>query len=170
MFDEERPIAKIGRFVLVAGLTTVLLTAKDFYCHNEAAIKELAKDIFSDNNDGNNKNDLFSGTILQSTSVITFEDGHKDIVKTIGNCSDSQYKHYMSVLTGDYIKDISCNENDKKIMVYHSRSIVNEESIVNYLTSDEISKALDGKLSNDELANIIVRIVGPQEEVKENNK
>lgn len=108
---------------------------------------------------------ILQDTVLEGASVITLEDGTKDIavIKEICNEKQTKYNHYYSVISGIYFSNNDCSHNyyykygisGKKL--YHF-DIVQEENITKYLTSSEIEKATEGNLSDKDIAGIISRI------------
>ena len=109
-----------------------------------------------DNNDAN----LLEGSILEDTSVIMFENGRRDIVKISSFCS-GDYHHYNSVITGEIFADESCTaiyEDFWSTKPINKYNISGSESIIYYLTNEEIAKAAKKELTNDDIANILNRI------------
>lgn len=118
------------------------------------------------------KESLLEGTILENTHVITFEDGTKDIAKPFDSCemySDDYGNsiHYKSVVTSDFYSDLSCTAvNPRGSMISHY-PISKEESIVVYLTQEDIEKAMNNNLTDDDLITIVSRIMNPEEKSEE---
>ena len=119
----------------------------------------------------NNKTNLLKGTALDGTTVITFADGSKDIAVAVENCTQSQdYKHYRSIISGIYYAPKNCNFDYQLNDVLHHFEIVNAENIVNYLTEDELDKAIKGGLDTDDIAVIITRAIELDTETKINTR
>jgi len=112
--------------------------------------------------DSNNSNiSLLDGTILEDALVITFEDGSKDIAIATNSCGhiDSHY-YFESIVSGlEYVSD-KCSSNYKTRQKY---AIQSNESIVKYITAEEIAKANKEGLTDDDINNIISRIFSESE-------
>ena len=120
---------------------------------------------------GRSKDNIFKGTILENTTVITFDDNSKDIAKITGLCisENSLYSHYRSITSGIYFSDIECEEtyHNNYTDFLHHLNITKEENIVKYLTSDEIEKAYNGNLTDEDITEIITRITIGNEDILE---
>lgn len=102
--------------------------------------------------------DPLDNTKLENARVITFEDGNKDVATYIGDCeNDNKYGHYRSLVTDEFYVNNNCNESFARIGEYHY-NIVNDENIGKYMTTDEIRKAMNDKLTDEEANEIILRI------------
>lgn len=122
------------------------------------------------------KDNLLDGTILENTRVITFEDGHIDIaentrVKTNvdGNfdiASEHNHNHYKSIITNECFSTSDCNLK----AIDYKYEITSDESIVAYLTPEEIVKFATEEITNEDIKNIILRIFTEHEETKETTK
>lgn len=110
---------------------------------------------------GVDRNNLLKGTILENTCVVTFEDGSKDIAVAVGTCGDRDYHHYYSIISGEYFGSSKCTQSTIEGTVVHHYGITNEENITGYLTSDELTKAMQGEFDNNDLINIVSRTVNP---------
>lgn len=110
------------------------------------------------------KNNLLKGTILENTCVVTFEDGSKDIAVAVGNCEDTEYHHYYSVISGLYFGSEKCVADKIDGTVVHHYRIINEEDINNYLTTDDLTKAIKGELDNNDVIDIVSRTIKPMNE------
>lgn len=123
----------------------------------------------------NNKPSLLDGTILEETRVISFDDGHKDIatIEDVScnasgcNCSEKMYK---SIVTDEYFSNDRCEASlffkgvDLSGVILNHYSFIDDESIVVYLTTDEIVKASKGELTEDDISNIINRIFAKEDQ------
>lgn len=111
------------------------------------------------------KDSLLKGTILESAQVITYEDGTKDIVKILEDCRKEKYHHYYSVITGEYIADSSCGKNCTSSKYELNRyEIETVESIVKYLTQEELTKAVESEIKKEDISKIISRVLTDTEE------
>lgn len=115
-----------------------------------------------------NRNNLLKGTILENTCVVTFEDGSKDIAVAIDTCDD-KYHHYYSIISGEYFGSKNCQKKTIYKTVVHHYGITNEENITGYLTTDELTKAIQGELDNNDIITIVSRSIEPINE-KTNTK
>ena len=101
------------------------------------------------------KESLLTGTVLEDSRVITFEDGHVDIAIRDKRCmDDDEVPHYRSIITNELFGSKSC----KNVLTYHY-DISSDESIVSYLTEEDLTKAIKKELTDEDIANIIKRIV-----------
>lgn len=120
-------------------------------------------------NKNDSKTSFLSGTVLESSMVLNFEDGHKDIVSFEENCPhvscDSDV--YRSIITNEYISNNDCTANsyngEYKLNHYDITYI---ESILSYLTSNDIEKAAKGELTEDDIFTIINRVLEKEETTK----
>ena len=112
---------------------------------------------------------------IENAIVITTTDGEKNIVRKVSkrNCNDypnENHFHYMDLITGNFYSDsINCISSDytgwNEYPIY--REISNVESITDYLTDEEISKLLKSEFTNEDFANLVIRIKESEiEEVK----
>ena len=102
--------------------------------------------------------DPLDNTSLNDARVITFEDGNKDVAKYISGCdSDDNYGHYRSLVTDEFYTSNNCNESFARIRKYHY-NIVKDQNIIQYMTTDEIRKAMNNELTDEEANEIILRI------------
>lgn len=109
------------------------------------------------------KESLLNGTVLEDSRVITFEDGHVDIAIMDKRCmEDDEVHHYRSIITDELFGSKSC----KNVFIYHY-DISSNESIVSYLTEDDLTKAMKKELTDEDIANIIKRIVSSDEKQEE---
>ena len=112
---------------------------------------------------GRSKDNILEGTILENTTVITFNGGSKDIVKPVEVCSslDSDF-HYYSVTSGNCYSDNNCGHIccycEYGCYFLQNTNIEDKENITEYLTPDEIEKAYNGNLTNEDIIEIITRI------------
>ena len=114
----------------------------------------------SSENEVERKN-VLSGTILEGTCVVTFEDGSKDIARAISDCTYSSYCHYHSVISGIYYGDSYCPKTYVQgDNVLHHYGITGEEPISNYLTDEDYRKVLNGEFTDDDLIEIVDRTSG----------
>ena len=102
-------------------------------------------------------NSALKNTLLNDTYVITFENGTKDIAKsdvlyTYGGVALDEYL-YTSVISGNKYTKSGVEANTIQEM-----PITNVEPISTYLTAEDIAKAMDDTLSNDDIITIINRI------------
>ena len=111
-----------------------------------------------------NRNNLLKGTILENTCVVTFEDGSKDIAVAIEICEDKDYHHYYSITSGEYFGSEKCSKEKIEGSVVHHYGITNEENITGYLTTDELTKAIQGELDNNDIIAIVSRSIQPTAE------
>ena len=110
---------------------------------------------------------ILKGTILESTSVVTFEDGTKDIVLVDCYCTYDVYNHYYSVISGEYFCSNKC-ETPELSGSTHQYEIINEEDIVCYLTALDVTKAMRGELSEDDIVDIVNRVLDSTEDITNN--
>lgn len=103
----------------------------------------------------NKKTAVLEGTHLESTKVITFSDNSKDIAVGIGVCGKTacskSHMNYRSIITNETFTECPVSPVP--------RDIIYTETIMSYLTEEEIAKSLKGQLTEDDVANIISRIV-----------
>ena len=137
----QKAVSKLAACVLVGSLAATTLTGCDI-----------------------KKENLLKGTILNNTCVVTFENGSKDIAVAVGICDDQDYHHYYSITSGEYFGSKKCTKPMIGGTVIHHYGIINEENITSYLTSDELTKAVQGKLDNNDIANIVSRTVNSTDE------
>lgn len=120
-------------------------------------------------NKNDSKTSFLSGTVLESSMVLNFEDGHKDIVSSEGHCPHLRcYSNvYRSIITNEYISTNDCTasyyKGDHKLNHYDITCI---ESILSYLTSNDIKKAAKGELTEDDILTIIDRVLEKEETTK----
>lgn len=75
---------------------------------------------------------------------------------------ETKHNHYYNVITGDYLTNYSaCDSDDVKYC-----EITDIEDFVNYLSEDEIVKAQDNELTEEELIFIYERIKSKVDNVK----
>lgn len=114
------------------------------------------------------KTNILDDTILENSRVITFEDGHIDIAvennRDYSRAHEHEHIHYESIITGEWFTTSEC---DYPIYQYN---IISDESIVAYLTPEEISKATIEGLTNEDIKNIISRIFTSHEEITQTSK
>lgn len=110
------------------------------------------------------RNNLLKGTILENTCVVSFEDGSKDIAVAVGICNEEAYNHYYSITSGEYFGGRQCVQEKINGTVIHHYVITNEENITGYLTTDELTKATQGELDNNDIIAIISRAIEPTAE------
>lgn len=154
--------------------------AKDFLTNNKVKLQTLTAAILvagtlvgcgTTNCNSSNMNDYITNSL-----VVTTTDGEKQIVKKITspNCYDKSNKnhyHYRDVITGSYYSDsLEC-------MIWHRApvetiyptylEVQTVESLADYLTDEELSKLIKNEFTNDDYANLVVRIkFSTNEEVK----
>lgn len=117
------------------------------------------------------KDNLLDGTILENTRVITFEDGHIDIASENSHnytfrLSEHNHNHYKSIITNERFSTSDCNLT----AIDYKYEITSDESIVAYLTPEEIVKFATEEITNEDIKNIILRIFTEHEETKETTK
>ncbi len=117
----------------------------------------------------NDKNNFLEGTILEDTCVVTFEDGAKDIAVTLTDCivdtnTGKYYHHYRSVISGECFASEKCISKSTNSPAFRYYGITNEESITRYLTPNEIAKAMQGELDNNDIIAIVRRTMEPTTE------
>lgn len=153
---------------------------KDFLKNNKVKLQTLTAAILvagslvgcgTTNCNLNNTSDYITNSL-----VVTTTDDEKQIVKKITSpsCDDKSNKnhyHYRDVITGNYYSDsLEC-------MVWHRApvetiyptylEVQTVESLADYLTDEELSKLIKNKFTNDDYANLVVRIkFSTNEEVK----
>lgn len=129
---------------------------------------------------GKKEESFLEGTVLENAVVISFEDGTKEVSNKCGFCSSctSNYTHeiYQSVVSKEYFVDDDCKSKWYLPNVFNpfnkysvgKYSIVSIEGITGYLTDQELMKAGQKKLTDADIAEIVVRIHSTQlEEQKE---
>ena len=114
---------------------------------------------------GNKKDSLLENTILEQARVITFEDGHVDIAILESYCF-YDHPNYNSIITNEYFTTPECENKYTGYTLLKKENIINDESIVAYLTEEEIIKASKDKLTDDDITNIIARIIAKNEKEK----
>ena len=121
------------------------------------------------NNNNESRSSFLSNTVLEDTSVFTFEDGHKDLAKPLilcgmTYCQGKNHKLYRSIVTNEYFSDDDCvRECYINGIILNKYNITSEESLINYLTTEEIAKAANNQLTEDDITNIINRIFSKEE-------
>lgn len=154
--------------------------AKEIFKNNKVKLQTLTAAILvagtlvgcgTTNSNSSNMNDYITNSL-----VVTTTDGEKQIVKKITspNCYDKSNKnhyHYRDVITGSYYSDsLEC-------MAWHRApvetiyptylEVQTVESLADYLTDEELSKLIKNEFTNDDYANLVVRIkFSTNEEVK----
>lgn len=125
---------------------------------------------------------LLDRTILENTQVVTFEDGHKDlaVIKTWcpENYEEEKDVHniYKSIISGEHFACEECTQvKTSAASIGYSEKInkcpiLTSESIVEYLTSEEIVKANNDELTDEDINNIIARIFSEAEKESEKTK
>lgn len=113
---------------------------------------------------------VLEGSILDGSFVVEFDDKTKDIVALVGVCNtDGNHYHYRSIISGLYFGESEvCNhtyfskDSSKKTPEYllQRRVIVGQENIINYFTDDEVTKAMNRRLSDSDESEIIKRVLG----------
>jgi len=116
------------------------------------------------------KNEKKYDTSLNGTIILTFKDNQRDIVDFKGYCTNAacDNKVYQSLVTDEYIIDDSCNEkyyypNLTKYILNH-RDIISADSILSYLTADEMVKMFKDELTEEDVTIITKRILSNEEE------
>lgn len=116
------------------------------------------------------KDNLLDGTILENTRVITFEDGHIDIATEINgrylDLKSKEHNHYKSIITNEEFAPLECESSS----IYYKYEITTDESIVAYLTPEEIVKFTNEEVTSEDVKNILLRIFTEHEETKETTK
>lgn len=107
------------------------------------------------------RNNILKGTILENTCVVTFDDGTKDVAIVVASCSSGEYNHYYSIISGEYFGSEKCTADTIEGTPAHHYTIINEENITGYLTSNELTKAIQGELDNNDIITIISRTIEP---------
>ena len=77
------------------------------------------------------------------------------------NCLYNDYSHYYSIVSGEYFSDESCTNTVTFNHTNYKYVIINDESITKYLIADDLTKAIQGELSNDDVINIVTRVINP---------
>ncbi len=139
----QKAISKLATYVLAGTLIATTLTG-------------CQKNI--------EENCLLQGTILENTCVVTLEDGSKDFAIAVSSCDHEEYHHYYSVISGIYFGGNDCWTYVINGNTVHHYGITNEENITNYLTTDELTKALEGTLNNEDIIAIVGRVIEPTKE------
>lgn len=121
------------------------------------------------NSKSNTQKNLLEGTILENSRVVTFEDGHIDIAlnnnseyKQYLGYSNHNHNHYISIITGEVFASEECDFN-----IDYKYAITTDESIVSYLTPEEVAKATSEGLSDEDIKNIILRIFDEHKELSQ---
>ena len=138
----QKLMTKLSACVLVGSLTAMTLTG----CSND-------------------KDNLLEGTILEKACVITFEDGSKEIAVSDAYCKYDNVFLYYSIVSGEYFSDDECPHIGMSETI-HKYDIVQAEVITKYLTADDLTKASQGELTNDDVINIVTRVINPDVENK----
>lgn len=118
------------------------------------------------------KNEKKYDTSLKGTMVLTLEDNQKDIVNFKGYCSNAtcDNKLYKSLFTDEYIIDDSCKDKyydaDFTHRILNHRDIISADSILSYLTTDEMVKMLKDELTEEDVTIITKRILDTNEKSK----
>ena len=137
-------LSKAATFVLAGSLVSAALTG----CGDKSA------------------DNLLEGTILEGARVITYDDV-KDIAtpKSLCNGTRNSY-HYKSAISGGYFADEKCthSKTDTGHAIQHC-NIIDNESIIAYLTTDDLTKAYNGELTDEDIIAIISRAVEPENEI-----
>ena len=143
----QKLMTKLSSCVLVGSLTVMTLTG----CSSN--------DIITSDN-------LLKGTILENARVITFENGRKEIAVVDSFCIKTDYNHYYSIVSGEYFSDKNCGTDLTRDNCIYKYTIISDESITKYLTKDDLIKANKGELIDDDVINIVIRIINPTIENK----
>ncbi len=104
-------------------------------------------------NSNSSSNNILSSTVLERSCVVTFDNGAKDIVVVDSSCYWNKYYHYRSVISGEYYGATGCYDN------FHCYNIIDSEPISSYLTYEDLTKALQGGLTDEDIIDIINRIM-----------
>lgn len=127
-------------------------------------------------------------TILEN-SVVALVDGDYEILKVVKSSycyvtddsnieSSYDHQHYQNVVTNEYLVD---NEDcrqfiirgvwENQLAISRYAEITDIKSITDYLTEEELKKANDGSLTDEDIIKIVARIKAlPVEDAKENQK
>lgn len=154
--------------------------AKEIFKNNKVKLQTLTAAILvagtlvgcgQTNCNSNNMSEYITDSL-----VITTTDGEKQIVKKWDNwnCTDHSNKnhyHYRDVVTGNYYSDsLECMDNigtGIKDTYPTYLEIQTVETLADYLTDEELSKLIKNEFTNDDYANLVVRIkFSTNEEVK----
>lgn len=138
---------------------------KKFKLNRKIAAFTMASTIFSVGLSGcsEGKESLLEGTILEDSRVISFEDGHVDIAIQTRGCEkvDNEF-HYQSIITKELFSSKTC----KSTRMYHY-DISSDESIIIYLTEEDIIKAMKNELTNEDIVKIVNRILDKKDNQEE---
>lgn len=119
------------------------------------------------------RNSVLDGTVLEDSVVVTFSDDSKDVAIAVESCEDSSLPHYQSVTSGVLYGNEYCSHKNDGFFDFrpiHHYSIINEENILQYLTLEELKKANNDELTEDDIITIIERVSRSTNEKKVNVK
>ena len=112
-----------------------------------------------------NTNMWFKGSNLKYVSVVVLNGEKTDIVSSNSNCSQNvcsgEHKVYKSIINKEMYSTKDCKakySSDYLGTLLYKYDITNSENITSYLTIDEIEKAEENNLTEEDISNIISRI------------
>ena len=146
---------KLAAFCLASGITITSLAG----CGQST---EQAK----------NKSYILEGTMLDHTVVATIEGEtsvfRSELKRECGLFLGSHY-HYVDIVSGNSVTDFSyCSDYLVTKMV---SDVENSKEIMYYLTEDELKKAMNNELTDEDLIAIVYRIKESQQDtVEKSNK
>ena len=112
------------------------------------------------------KKSLLEGTVLEDAFVISFNSGLKDVVRVTGFSTETGKHVYQSILSGAMFADSGEKQNIEWCANHRVflQPVTTNESITSYLTAEEMIKALNNELTQEDLVNVVTRAVIPSEE------
>ena len=129
-----------------------LLNKRNILCATAAISAATLLTGCGEKND-DSKDFLLQGTILENC-VVTEINNEKTIVKLVEHNVSNNHLHYQEIVGGvSYTDSVSCSYGQIPRI-----PTPNFENIISYLTKDEIKKAAEGTLTDEDIINIVLRI------------
>lgn len=107
---------------------------------------------------------VLDDTMLDSSVVVTFEDGTKDIARVYCTTEDN-YVIYRSVINETYYADDDFGKYRYRLKNIQNFPIVNVEQVSAYLTEEDITN-LRSSNSHDTVTSIMARIISSNETIR----
>ena len=107
---------------------------------------------------------VLTDSLLYQASVVTFDNGSKEVARSYEHCNQSSFNHYVNIITGEIFSDKVCFWETINGQTNHKYNIVSEEPISKYLSKEEISKANNKELTEEDILEIVTRIISTNSE------
>lgn len=125
----------------------------------------------------NNRKMLFKGNNLNNVNIIIFDNELKDVANGDFYCNPrvctGEHIIYRSIVDGEMYTDDDCKAKssaDYLGTTLNKYNIQNIENITSYLTIEELEKAKNNKLTDEDISNIIDRIFEEESNIQKTKK